>query len=73
MKILRLAEVIKKTGLSRSMLYKLMKSRAFPLNLHISMKSVGWVDSEVEKWMENRLEMRDTKGDGAANGGRVCL
>jgi prophage regulatory protein len=73
MKILRLAEVVKKTGLSRAMLYKLMKDGRFPLNLHISMRSVGWVDSEVEIWMENRLEMRAKKEGKVTAGGDVCL
>jgi prophage regulatory protein len=73
MKILRLAAVVKKTGLSRAMLYKLMKNGAFPSNLHISMRSVGWVDSEVEIWMENRIEMRDGKERKAINEGHICL
>jgi len=61
MNILRLAAVVKKTGLSRAMLYKLMKNGDFPLNIPISIRSVGWLDSEVEIWMENRLELRVKK------------
>jgi prophage regulatory protein len=72
-KILRLAAVVKKTGLSRAMLYKLMKNGAFPLNIHISMRSVGWVDSEVENWMEDRLKLRAAKGGKATTGGGGCL
>ena len=73
MHILRLEAVLKKTGLSRSMLYKLMKDGHFPLNTHIDIRSVGWVDSEVENWMENRLKMRTKKEGKATNGEHVCL
>jgi len=54
-KLLRLSDVLDKTGLSRAMLYKLMKEDSFPLNVQISKRSVGWVESEIEGWMEQKL------------------
>jgi len=61
MKLLRLFQVVNKTGLSRAMIYKMMKLDEFPMNVHISLRSVAWVDSEIEEWMANRIEMRDAK------------
>ena len=73
MKVLRLAEVMKKTSLSRSMIYKLISEEKFPENIQISTRSVGWIDCEVDLWMENRLKKRDTEQVQTENGEGICL
>lgn len=73
MKILRLAEVIKMTGLSRSTIYKLMKDGEFVLSVKISTKSVGWLDFEVLNWMESRLETNDIEKEKSRNEDGTCF
>lgn len=59
MRFIRLKEVISKTGLSRSTIYSLIKEGRFPPNVPIGSRSVAWVESEVEKYLEERVQVRD--------------
>lgn len=57
-RILRLAQVRHLTGMSRSAIYEMMRSGAFPRSLALGARSVGWVESEVVAWIESRIEAR---------------
>ncbi|MBX3562703.1 MAG: AlpA family phage regulatory protein [Sphingomonas sp.] len=50
-RILRLAVVLERTGLSRSTLYRKVNSGTFPRQLKISLRCAGWRESEVEEWL----------------------
>lgn len=53
--ILRLPEVIRRTGFKRSYIYQLMREGTFPQASRIGVRSVGWDSYEVEQWIEERL------------------
>lgn len=61
MKILRLKQVIEKTGLARSTIYKYVDGGIFPKPIPLGGRTVGWVDSEVHAWITERIENRDTQ------------
>jgi prophage regulatory protein len=50
-RIIRLKTVIAKTGLSRSMLYRRMAQGAFPRQISITDRCVGWRESAVDAWI----------------------
>lgn len=54
--ILRRKQVEGKTGLSRSTLYELIKAGKFPPAVPLGCKSVGWVESEVNAWLAEKIE-----------------
>jgi len=56
MKLLRLAEVIEMTGLSRSTIYRYESAAAFPKRRKAGPNSVRWLDLDVIRWMETRPE-----------------
>ena len=56
--LLRLPEVVRRTGLSRSYLYHEMKHDRFPKPVKITQRTSAWVDSEVQEWIENRIADR---------------
>lgn len=58
-KIIRLSEVIGRTGLSRSSIYRKISENNFPGSVSLGGKSVGWVEGEVCKWIEDRIAERD--------------
>lgn len=58
-RLIRLNEVITKTGLSRSRIYQYINEDKFPGNVSLGGRSVAWVESEVEKWIENTIGQRD--------------
>lgn len=49
--IIRLPEVMRRTGLKRTTLYRLVRGRAFPAQVVMSPNCVGWYLSEVEAWI----------------------
>tara|TARA_R100000664_G_C2757106_1_gene145177 strand:- start:2220 stop:2408 length:189 start_codon:yes stop_codon:yes gene_type:complete len=55
MNILRLKEVMDKTGVPRSTIYKYMKEGVFPQKINLSSRSVGWIESEVNEWIEEQI------------------
>ncbi len=52
----RMPELISRTGLSRSHIYKLQSSGSFPKSISLcGGRAVGWLDSEIDEWMEYRI------------------
>ncbi len=58
MKFLRLKEVMAITALSRSSIYKFMNEERFPQSVPLGDRAVAWLESEVEEWMEEKLQYR---------------
>jgi prophage regulatory protein len=56
MAFLRLAQVLKETGLSKSTVYDLVKKGDFPSSIRLADKAVGWIDTEVKAWQEDRIK-----------------
>lgn len=40
-----------KTSLSAASIYALMKTGDFPQSLHVSIRRVAWIESEVDQWL----------------------
>jgi prophage regulatory protein len=60
-KILRLPQVIQKTGLSRSTIYSLINSGDFPKRIKLTSRSMGFLEEELDSWLKARVE-KDTGG-----------
>jgi prophage regulatory protein len=60
--ILRLPQVRKVTGLSRSSIYAMQESHHFPQSLKLGAQAVDWLESEVRAWLVSRAEDRGTIG-----------
>ena len=54
MKILRIRDVTITTGLSRTTLWRLERRGDFPRRIRLSPNSTGWIESEIEQWIESR-------------------
>lgn len=57
--ILRLPEVKKQTGLSRSGIYQLIALGTFPKQIKLGVRSSGWVESEIQQWIDDRIAARN--------------
>ncbi|WP_299196250.1 AlpA family transcriptional regulator [uncultured Amphritea sp.] len=57
--MIKLREVINRTGLSRSSVYRKMDEKTFPMSVQLGYKAVGWVEGEVSQWIEDRIAERD--------------
>lgn len=57
-RFLRLSQVMDRTGLKRSQIYLYMKMGLFPKSVKIGISSVAWLESEVEEWINQKLNSR---------------
>ena len=55
-RILRLKEVKDRTGLSRSTIYLNINQGTFPKSISLGVRSVGWLESDINAWIEERIE-----------------
>ena len=62
-KILRLPEVISRTGMSRSTIYLRIQSGEFPKPIPLGPRMVGWPESEIERFL---CSLIDQSNQGAA-------
>src|SRR5450830_735999 len=61
--VLRIEEVISRTGLSRSMIYKLQATKEFPSSIQLGERAVGWRQSEIDEWIESKGGSRNVRRD----------
>ena len=57
LKIMKRHEVESMTGLSRSTIYAKMETGKFPKPIKLSERSVGWLEHEVQAWLEDRISI----------------
>ncbi|BEV73209.1 hypothetical protein THUN1379_26910 [Paludibacterium sp. THUN1379] len=55
--MLRLPEVMRRTGMSRSWIYSKIKSKEFPLPVHLGSRAIAWRASSVDNWIAARLSV----------------
>lgn len=54
--ILRLPAVKARTGLSRSTIYLRISEGAFPKPVSLGARAVGWISSEIDGWVDQRIK-----------------
>jgi len=60
--ILRLNATLAKTGLSRSVLYSEISKGNIPKQISLSERSVGFLESEVDNWIDERVKASRPQG-----------
>lgn len=59
-RLLRMPEVKQKTRKSKPAIYAAIRAGTFPAPMPIGTKSVAWLESEVDAWIQARLAERAT-------------
>ncbi|OZC35912.1 AlpA family transcriptional regulator [Marinobacter vinifirmus] len=59
MKLIRIKEVMNRTGLARSTVYKYISENNFPKPIKLGSRAVAWVESEIEGWINDVIHERD--------------
>ncbi len=60
-RIVRLPDVLARTGLSRSTIYVRVGKGSFPKPVQLGARAVGWIESEVDEWI--RRQIAESRGD----------
>ena len=58
MKLMKLKAVMECTGLARSTVYKFIAEGRFPKPVKLGARMVAWVESEVQDWIQEKIEQR---------------
>lgn len=59
--ILPIDEVKRRVGLSKSTIYDLVRKEEFPAPVQLTKNRVGWLESEVEDWIAERVRSRPAR------------
>ena len=59
--ILRLPAVQAAIGLSRSTIYLRIAEGTFPKPVSLGARAVGWLQSDIEEWLRQRIELSGTQ------------
>jgi prophage regulatory protein len=54
-RFLRLPEVKAITGLGKTSIYEQIRDKSFPAPVRLGLRAVGWVESEVRQWAQERV------------------
>ena len=61
-RIIRLREVIHRTGLSKATIYRMIKSGRFPEALRLGKRATGWREDEIDQWLAKRKRVSTSQG-----------
>ena len=69
-RLIRLPEVLTRTGFGRTSIYRKMEDGSFPRSVKLGgppidpnvfdSRAVAWIEDEVEQWIESRIEERNS-------------
>ena len=57
-KILRLPTVVEITGTSKTTIYRWIGANQFPKPINLSNVSVGWLEADINDWIQSKIEAR---------------
>jgi prophage regulatory protein len=60
-RMLRLKQVLDRTGLGKTTIYGLQKRGQFPQSVPLTSNSVRWIESEVEDWLARQAATRASR------------
>ena len=68
-RLIRLPEVLRRTGYGRTSIYRKMEEGSFPRSVKLGgpledsnafdCRAIAWLEDEVEQWMATRIKERD--------------
>lgn len=62
-RFIRLPEVLERTGLSKSWIYRLIGRDEFPSPIKLGGRAIGFIESEVDEWIDQVIFLsRDKAG-----------
>lgn len=59
MRVLKIKEVLLKTSLGKTAIYALIKTSDFPKPIRLGVRSIGWIEGEIDAWILEKIGLRD--------------
>jgi prophage regulatory protein len=57
--VVRMPEVMRRVGLSKSSIYAMVTAKSFPAPIPIGPRARGWLISEISSWLSQRVAARE--------------
>lgn len=54
---IRIKELQRRVGLSRTSIWRLERLGLFPRRLHLTASAVAWIEEEIDDWLRSRREV----------------
>ncbi|AIK13458.1 MULTISPECIES: helix-turn-helix transcriptional regulator [Pectobacterium] len=54
-RLIRLPEVIRRTGFGKTWIYTLIKAGRFPPQVKTGLRSIAFIESEIDAWIDNTI------------------
>jgi len=55
-RLLRLPEVMNKTGYGKAWIYRLIQDGLFPQPVKIGVRAIAFIESEIDEWIVSAIE-----------------
>ncbi|WP_395279491.1 helix-turn-helix transcriptional regulator [Enterobacter bugandensis] len=55
-RLIRLSEVMNKTGFGKAWIYRLISQNRFPQPVKIGIRAIAFIESEIEEWIQLTIE-----------------
>ncbi|EOD4110871.1 helix-turn-helix transcriptional regulator [Yersinia enterocolitica] len=55
-RLIRLPEVMNRTGYGKAWIYRLISEGCFPGSIKIGIRSVAFVESEIDEWIQTAID-----------------
>lgn len=55
-RLIRLSEVLERTGFGKAWIYRLISQNSFPKPVKIGIRAVAFVESEIDEWIQLTIE-----------------
>jgi prophage regulatory protein len=65
---MRLPQVQRRTGFSRSTIYKRVSEGTFPRQISLGGRCVAWLESDIDRWIEQRVSQSKERALETASG-----
>ena len=52
-KLIRMHEVLNRTGFGRAWIYRLIKQKRFPEPIKVGERAIAFIESEIDTWIDN--------------------
>jgi prophage regulatory protein len=62
-RLIRLPEVMNRTGYSKAWIYRLISRGVFPEPIKIGIRARAFVESEIDEWIENIIQFSRKNAD----------
>ena len=54
-RLLRMAEVMHRTGMAKSTMYLAIKDKTFPSPIRINPRAVAWPEQVIQEWIDSKI------------------